>query len=956
MALRRPPTTFSDSIDASDLAANSVTASELADNAVDAAAIAASAVTSTKIAANAISVKPHIQYGVLQPAVAGKDLSGTALGGSYVYGAAHTDGHKYYYTDIKGSKPIKDPRIGAHFGSQRHMIGSRQLLEQETAQSGEDIYSFDGREFFRGQCPAATTNENSSGGVSVNFTEISNFIEITGYFNAVNLIIKTANGTRTWLVHVDGVQAHSALSVGATVDSPLDSRFVRATSLSNIDITSSSSLSSDTTLGIHTLKMKLANAASQYIYGIELIAHGLFTDATCDTNHTSGLGSPASTSKITMDSTSKVVAGMSVTGTGIAAGTTVSSVDSATVLTLSAATTATNADQTFTFGVADLSIPAQNVVSYGKKFSVSAAAQHYDPFNGLSGAKTLAELGTYIDTATSLGMENWKGGTSNYYKPFNGGRVVKWVDSSGTIKTSVTMMPPNAQNVGTTASNAFSDGEVQAGTNDHTITFNTSAIDHSQAEVAKTFHWREFGNGNANSGNSGNYKDASMLTTSEQDIAYVMDDGLTSLSANAKEGGSTRRHLYRVDANSFSYLTFIGTGITKTIVNSGVASIFTIAQNLPYGTHIFKQDMDASTSAADWYIDGVKVADITGGSPNYEGEMFFEEMSIHQPKKPPIPEDAVIISDYMLMADYVKSSTVLTDTSKGIRLVSTSRDCFHDVTSGTINTLVLNATRLPFGLDGINASVNGAGRCKLPAFGTQMEVQSHSNRGDIFVDGVDMDQTPSGSGETGFMTQNVASTLGVHNFESRASSSNHNVSAIGIVTPIHTSSHYQTFETPFLKELVGGDRNMEQNNLIVTPDGKSWDEVTRDTSYLSNMRFQAASGASDMNSTQVYFPDDVRGRQGTRDLGNKDFAIAYDRLICLVDGVYCVGIRGYSNALVSSEIKINGTLALQHNLGAGSGGQNFNPEVTVHLKRGDYIQWNSPYNGGHYGDWWVWKV
>ena len=34
MALRRPPTTFSDEISAADLAANSVGASELADNAV----------------------------------------------------------------------------------------------------------------------------------------------------------------------------------------------------------------------------------------------------------------------------------------------------------------------------------------------------------------------------------------------------------------------------------------------------------------------------------------------------------------------------------------------------------------------------------------------------------------------------------------------------------------------------------------------------------------------------------------------------------------------------------------------------------------------------------------------------------------------------------------------------------------------------------------------------------
>ena len=29
-----------------------------------------------------------------------------------------------------------------------------------------------------------------------------------------------------------------------------------------------------------------------------------------------------------------------------------------------------------------------------------------------------------------------------------------------------------------------------------------------------------------------------------------------------------------------------------------------------------------------------------------------------------------------------------------------------------------------------------------------------------------------------------------------------------VATQIHTSSHYQTFETPYLKELVGGDRNM----------------------------------------------------------------------------------------------------------------------------------------------------
>ena len=55
----------------------------------------------------------------------------------------------YYYTDIKGSKPIKDPRIGGHFGSQRYTFRSMQKLEQETATHGEEIFSLDGRENIR---------------------------------------------------------------------------------------------------------------------------------------------------------------------------------------------------------------------------------------------------------------------------------------------------------------------------------------------------------------------------------------------------------------------------------------------------------------------------------------------------------------------------------------------------------------------------------------------------------------------------------------------------------------------------------------------------------------------------------------------------------------------------------------------------------------------------------------
>ena len=105
----------------------------------------------------AVQQNPHIQPGTLQPAVAGKLLDGTT-NHSGAYGTAQSDGHSYYYTDIKGSKPIKDPRIGAHFGSQRHKFRSLQILEQETATHGEDVYSIDGRESCRMVNVATTGN------------------------------------------------------------------------------------------------------------------------------------------------------------------------------------------------------------------------------------------------------------------------------------------------------------------------------------------------------------------------------------------------------------------------------------------------------------------------------------------------------------------------------------------------------------------------------------------------------------------------------------------------------------------------------------------------------------------------------------------------------------------------------------------------------------------------------
>ena len=190
----------------SSLTDDAVTSAKIGTDQVGADALSSSAISgAVDIPANSVGESelsvdytaqsvPHIVPGVLQPAVAGKLLNGADHSGAY--GTPQTqsggDGHSYYYTDIKGSKPIKDPRIGAHFGSQRHKFKSIQLLERETATHGTNVYSVDGREWMRAvEGTNSWVVDNTSNG---NYIGILNstldgtdFLEVTGFFNFATL-------------------------------------------------------------------------------------------------------------------------------------------------------------------------------------------------------------------------------------------------------------------------------------------------------------------------------------------------------------------------------------------------------------------------------------------------------------------------------------------------------------------------------------------------------------------------------------------------------------------------------------------------------------------------------------------------------------------------------------------------------------------------------------------------
>ena len=827
--------------------------------------------------------KPHIVPDVLYPAIGGKLLDGTTSH-SGNYGTSQTDSRKYYYTDIKGSKPIRDPRIGAYFGSQRHKFKSLQLLEQETATHGGNVYSVDGREWIR--FTGSYVFQNNDQG-NVFYLDDDGFIEITGYFSEANLISLTYSSGRDYKFSIDGGSSTTKTTFNTSANTPLASRYVDAGSVANIGISQ--------TLGIHTLKLEVVDGEDTYMYGVELIAQ---------------------------DTTNAVTRNK-------------------------------------------IQIPSQTVFSFGSKFTVggSSAATHYDPFSaksdgtgwtsptsGTNTPNSSAAWPSNIDTATSLGLAKWVDGT-NYYRPYNGGRVVKWVDENGEIKTSVTVMPPNAKSIADsgTLSNATAKSNGSAPNDNFRPTFeaHTSSVDEDLlSEVAKTFHFREFGNGAANGGTGATWADASMLSGTADDIAYVMDDGLTSMSGHGvKIQNLSINGGVRIDSNSKSiYFTFIGTGI-KTIRqrdNSTTEEPVTWAQNLPYGTHILELQRNGSAYQV-VNIDGITLETnsttdlyLIHGSPT-----FF------QPKMPPIPEGACMIADYMLMADFVAQTSAGTNLiSKGVRRNSSSRDFFYNETDGDSFSLAIDVSTsagLKIGTSG-TADSDTSFKMRLPSFGINYVSRGYQQdtRLKLFIDDTDKDSASTKDntadyGSYSHLTNNV--TLGINNFGANVASGQvANLDGFDIVTPIHTSHHYTLFETPYLKELIGGDRNMEQTHLICSADGKTWDEVTRDTSYIGNALVKTHHNNEYGNVVNIF--DEWRGGAvGTYggELFNKDFAIAYDRMICLKEGNYMITFMMRSNKNDDiSAIYVNGTMIKMHKSQIGLNSQQ--TTVTINLKRGDYVQ------------------
>ena len=144
---------------------------------------------------------------------------------------------------------------------------------------------------------------------------------------------------------------------------------------------------------------------------------------------------------------------------------------------------------------------------------------------------------------------------------------------------------------------------------------------------------------------------------------------------------------------------------------------------------------------------------------------------------------------------------------------------------------------------------------------------------------------------------------------------------------------------------------MEQTNLVVTSDGKTWDEATRDTSYIAfhtGMMFGGTDGTA-ANTELIPSIDYFRGRFGTNATENnciqKNMALGYDSIFCLEEGWYeiSMGVRkndsNTEHQLYCNLNVTNNSSALAVALSYGSSGNvsGINRTFHAYLKRGDFV-------------------
>jgi len=399
-----------------------------------------------------------------------------------------------------------------------------------------------------------------------------------------------------------------------------------------------------------------------------------------------------------------------------------------------------------------------------------------------------------------------------------GGRVVVYQKSDGTIAKSAT--PTNSAQG------------------------NTTAADHSNEDLIRSFYWREFAAGRSD--------DMSSLgASSATHRAFTIDDGSTSIqgssliTANFDGVGPT------TSGNSL-YFTFVGTGLDIEIAgNDGLAYSSSYSFEID-GVTVSGGTQTGAVIFGRTNRNGIKRLKIVSGLPygthsfrlNFvvagTGEVI-RRFHVYGPKKPIVPETAIELADYNVMANYsaagVAGNTIQdhADMYSGTLWKSSIREFTFGGTGWNIPTLTTNHSSLPGGYY-VMSNVNND-YVEYTFFGTGIAVQLTDSSAGTSTFTAAIDGTPTagatdkisitdnGAGSytvntvTGFLAARLVFSglsLGLHKIRLTKTAGSGNFAFVGmhIITPIHA---YKTNDYPTQSSITGSCGLLDRRNTSAIP-------------------------------------------------------------------------------------------------------------------------------------------
>ncbi len=340
---------------------------------------------------------------------------------------------------------------------------------------------------------------------------------------------------------------------------------------------------------------------------------------------------------------------------------------------------------------------------------------------------------------------------------------------------------------------------------------NMGSADHSNEEIVRQHHFREFGAGRGD--------DFSLIVpgAGASQYAFTLEDGTTTLAGHQTviptANNGTGIGLNTI-TTPFISITFVGTGLdviankasgggsftlTATVDGTLLGTTYTessfyaalvdqklkIVSGLPYGTHTVK------------FV-------VTG---TFSLNVVLKQFAIYQPKKPSIPSGAVEIADYNVMADYVANNT------QGMHTIATGvlrKQASREVIYAGSNWVAAGPSPGSY-VDGWLFYTNGGTgqTASITFFGTGIELRSqsfatNSNNITVQVDGttpgsvvtygnwtysagiLNQAASPNSLGGSGMRITGL--TLGVHTLKlTNNNAGQMTIDTFDITTPIHFS-------------------------------------------------------------------------------------------------------------------------------------------------------------------------